>query len=76
MKNKMSWRPGQLSTAATLLFSIFLLGGALQAAAYDHHGDRDGFRDQSGQYHRYGYHHHHRGYWDRDQNGAQLWINI
>ena len=72
---KMSWRHRQLFAAVTLLFSVFLLGGALQAGAYDHHGDQDGYRDQGGQYHRYGYHNHHRGYWDR-QNGVQLWINI
>ncbi len=76
MKNILSWRHRHLSIVVTLLFSVFLLGGAIQAGAHDDRGDRDGFRDHDGQYHRYGYHHHHRGYWNRDQNGAQLWINI
>jgi len=76
MKNILSWRQRHLSVALTLLFSAFLLAAAIPAGARDDRGDRDGGRGHDGQYHRYGYHHHHRGYWDRDQSGAQIWINI
>jgi hypothetical protein len=74
MKNVIS-RPNRVSLTLAILFSAFTLAGIGQALAYDDHGDRNGFRDQGGNYHRYGYHHHHRGYWNQGQSGVRLWIN-
>jgi hypothetical protein len=70
MKKTMS----PLNRSMLLLLAIFALGLGTQARAYDGHHDQNGFRDQSGNYHRYGYHHHHRGYWNQE-NGITLWIN-
>jgi hypothetical protein len=57
-----------------VLFSAFLLGGANQAWAHD--GNRNDYRDQSGVYHHYGTHNHHRGYWNQNDNGVRFWINL
>ena len=77
MKNKISKRFRSLSCGVAIVLSTLVLGGMTPAwADHGHHDqDREGFRDHHGNYHRYGYHHHHRGYWDQ-QNGAQIWINI
>ena len=56
-----------------LLAITVLLGGITPAVAHD--GDRNGYRDQRGNYHQYGYYHHHRGYWNR-HNGVRFWINV
>ena len=72
MKNIIS-RPNRVSLTLAILLSAFTLAGIGQAIAY---GDGNGFRDQGGNYHRYGYHHHHRGYWNQGQNGVRLWINV
>ncbi len=65
----------QVLFVMTLLFSFFAFGGLSPVRADDPHGDRNGFRDQDGQYHRYEYHHHHRGYWNQRPDGVRLWIN-
>ncbi len=59
---------------AAIFFSILLFGG-IQPALADDHGDHNGGRDSHGNYHRYSYHHHHRGYWNED-GGSRIWINI
>ena len=74
MKNIILGRNRRMFLVMGALVSAFLLGGIGQVAAYDGHQDRNGFRDGNG-YHRYGYNHHHRGYWNQ-QNGVRLWINI
>ncbi len=70
-----------------VLLSIFLFGGSSQALARDDYRsnrtyqsnskqyDRGGYRDRNGNYHRYEYRNHHRGYWNQN-NGFRFWINI
>ncbi|MDD5260771.1 MAG: hypothetical protein PHD76_02885 [Methylacidiphilales bacterium] len=78
--------------AVTVLLSVFIFGGTSQASARDYdrdgyngyrtyqarskHYDRDGYRDWYGNYHRYEYRNHHRGYWNHNNNGFRFWINI
>jgi len=76
MKNIVLNRARQLLMIVAIFFSLLLFGGIQPAPAHDDdHGDQNGFHDSHGNYHRYGYHHHHRGYWNED-NGPRIWINI
>jgi hypothetical protein len=56
------------------LVVLFIAAGAARTLAYDH--DDKGWFDS--QHHHHGFVHHggHRGYWDHDNNGARIFINI
>ena len=81
----MSRHNRKILLALALLSSAFLWGGTSQAIAREgsnqyrsdrrEHRNSDGYWDQYGNYHRYGYRNHHRGYWNQ-HNGIHFWINV
>ena len=75
MKNKMSRSNRGIALAIAVLFTAFLWAGAGQAGAYYGNQNQNGYWDNHHQYHNYGYHNHHRGYWNQS-NGVRLWINV
>lgn len=56
--------------AAVLLF----VGTGSSWAHYDH--DHSGWYDEHHHHHAYTHYHGHRGYWDRNDSGARIWISI
>lgn len=58
----------------SLLVSLLIAVGAGRALAYDH--DDNGWFDEHHQHHPFVQHSGHRGYWDHDKSGANIFINI
>jgi hypothetical protein len=56
------------------LVVLFIAVGASRTLAYDH--DDKGWFDNQHQHHAFIQHNGHRGYWDHDKSGAQIFINI
>ena len=64
----------QKNLIRSILVSLFIAVGAGRALAYDH--DSTGWFDNQHQHHAFIQHNGHRGYWDHNQSGAQVFINI
>ena len=67
------------SITKTILFSAFvaaftLAGAGKSLAHYDH--DDKGWYDEHHVRHDFVNHNGHRGYWDKDDHGAKIFINI
>ena len=58
----------------SILAGLFIIAGAGRTMAYDH--DDKGWFDENHQHHAFIQHNGHRGYWDHDRRGAQIFINI
>ena len=56
------------------LVVLFIAVGASRTLAYDH--DDTGWFDNQHHHHAFIQHNGHRGYWNHDQSGAQIFINI
>lgn len=75
MKNNLSKKNLGISLVMALLLSTFLLGGTGPVRADYGPDNAYGYHDRNGDYHRYGYHNDHRGYWNH-RNGVRFWINV
>ena len=70
MKNNILRYNRRMLLVMAVLFSAFLLGGAMQVQARDGNHDRGEYEQEHGNYH-----HHHRGHWNQN-NGGRIWINV
>jgi hypothetical protein len=57
-----------------ILAVLFVTVSAGRTLAYDH--DSNGWYDEHHHHHGFIHHHGHRGYWDHDNSGARVFINI
>jgi hypothetical protein len=64
----------QQNLVRSLLVALFVAVGAGRTMAYDH--DDSGWFDEHHNHHSFIQHNGHRGYWDHDRSGAQIFINI
>ncbi len=55
--------------------AILLAAGISTSQAHYKH-DKKGWYDEHNTRHAYIYHNHHHGYWDTDDKGVRLFINI
>jgi hypothetical protein len=58
-----------------LLLATFLVAGAGRSLAHYEHDDK-GWYDEHHKHHDFIEHNGHRGYWDRDDHGAKIFITI
>jgi len=58
----------------SILAILFIAVGAGRVLAYDH--DDKGWFDSQHHHHAFVHHNGHRGYWDHDNSGARIFINI
>jgi len=59
----------------TLLAAVFITGSASLASAHYEH-DSKGWFDEHHHHHDFVKYHGHRGYWDKDDHGAKVFIRI
>ena len=64
----------QKNLLPSILAVLFIAVSAGRILAYDH--DDKGWFDEHHQHHPFIQHNGHRGYWDHDKNGVQIFINI
>jgi hypothetical protein len=57
-----------------IVVALFIVVGAGRTVAYDHDGT--GWFDEHHNHHDFIQHNGHRGYWDHDKSGVQIFINI
>jgi hypothetical protein len=68
MKNKTA------NLLPSMMAALFIAIGAGRVLAYDH--DDKGWFDSQHHHHSFVHHNGHRGYWDHDNSGARIFINI
>jgi hypothetical protein len=59
----------------TLLTTAFLVAGAGRSLAHYDHDDK-GWFDEHHHHHAFLMHNGHRGYWDTDDKGVKIFVNI
>jgi len=83
MKNILSRPNRKVSLLVAALFALLLVAGVLQAGAHNGNGNGNNkgynqtmYRATNGHYYPYTYHHHQRGYWHQNSNGALFFIVV
>ena len=59
----------------SVLLGVFLIAGTARSLAHYDHDDK-GWFDEHHNHHAFIQHNGHRGYWDHDDKGAKIFINI